>query len=192
MLREIHRYVGHIAESTTLRFETQVVFEGLRVRVTRLRHEQRWYAHDLWVAKREGIQSSRRVDDYRRTQRRPLYLSRRHRRPPARVPLAARSRAPYCRVPGPPDAARSATRRRADGEVDVAALATRITAALVRTGVQEPQSHRHPRRRFERQATGKLSRFFPCRRRNCFSVNAWRGRRPVLRALSLRLLSRRR
>jgi len=50
---------------------------------------------------------------------------------------------------------------RADGEVDAAALSRRIADALARAGVEEPQVTVARVQAFERQATGKLRRFFP-------------------------------
>jgi phenylacetate-coenzyme A ligase PaaK-like adenylate-forming protein len=54
-----------------------------------------------------------------------------------------------------------ATRLRADGEVDVAALSQRIADALAHADVKEPQVTVTRVEAFERQATGKLKRFFP-------------------------------
>jgi phenylacetate-coenzyme A ligase PaaK-like adenylate-forming protein len=113
------------------------------------------------VAKREGIQSSRRVDDIEGRSDdlftypggivvHPLVF---------RSPLGREHHIVEYQVHQTPRGA--AIRLRADGEVDVAALATRITAALVRTGVQEPQVTVTRVDAFERQATGKLKRFFP-------------------------------
>ena len=52
-------------------------------------------------------------------------------------------------------------RLRADGDVDLAALSTRIADALGRAGVKEPQVTVVRVDAFERQGTGKLKRFFP-------------------------------
>jgi phenylacetate-CoA ligase len=55
----------------------------------------------------------------------------------------------------------SAIRLRTDGEVDIAALSRRIADALLRAGVKAPQVTILRVEAFERQATGKLKRFFP-------------------------------
>jgi phenylacetate-coenzyme A ligase PaaK-like adenylate-forming protein len=55
----------------------------------------------------------------------------------------------------------AAIQLRTDGEVDAAALSRRITDALARAGVKDPEVTVACVEAFERQVTGKLKRFFP-------------------------------
>jgi hypothetical protein len=79
---------------------------------------------------------------------------------PLTFPLVARPGTQRRRLSGP--SARGATVRvRASGAVDRDTLAQRITASLARAGVPASEVTIECVEAFERQASGKLKRFFP-------------------------------